>query len=167
MNLYDITTEFSALEEMLALDGGELTESHAELEALVSEFLVNKTDNMVSFIQKLEDEMEIAAAHIKRIQAYKKVRENAIESLKDYTKTCLNKLDKKKVQGVMGEISLRAPVKVVDILNENEIAPEFTRIKVELDKTKIAKALKDGEEVKGARLIDGKQSVTFKMKSVK
>lgn len=167
MNLYDISTEFTALEELLMMDGGEITESHQELETMILALLLSKADNMVNFIQKLEDESDLADAHIKRIQLYKKARVNAIERLKDYVKVSMDKMQKDKVEGAMGSISIRKPVKVVDILNEDLIPAEFTKVKVDLDKTKIAKALKDGQEIEGARLIDGKRSVQFKLKAVK
>lgn len=167
MNLYDISTEFTALEELLMMDGGEITEAHQELETMVSALLLAKADNMVNFIQKLEDEMDLADAHIKRIQLYKKARANAIESLKGYVKVSLDKMNKDEVEGVMGSISIRKAPKVVDITNEDLIPPQFIRTKTEVSKTDLAKALKAGEEIEGARLIDGKRSVQFKLKAVK
>lgn len=167
MNLYDISTEFTALEELLMMDGGEVTESHQELEAMVSALLLAKADNMVNFIQKLEDECDLADAHIKRIQLYKKARVNAIESLKNYVKVAMDKMDKQKVEGTMGSISIRKAPKVVDIINEDEIPVQFLKRKTEIIKTDLAKALKEGQKIQGARLIDGKRSVQFKLKAVK
>lgn len=167
MNLYDISHEFTALEELLYMDGGEVSDELAELEEMVSSLLVTKADNMVSFIQKLEDECDLADAHIKRIQTYKKAREGAIERLKTYTKRCMEKIGKEKVDGVMGSIVLPKARKVVDITDQNSVPPEFTKVSVTLDKVAIGKALKDGQEIEGARLIDGARNVQFKMKAVK
>ena len=167
MNLYDISHEFTALEELLMMDGGEVTESHQELENMISALLLAKADNMVNFIQKLDDECDLADAHIKRIQLYKKARVNAIEKLKDYVKVSMDKMNKPKIEGVMGSISIRKPVKVVDIIDEDLIPAEFTKTTVTLDKSMLGKALKDGQEIEGARLIDGKRSVQFKLKAVK
>lgn len=167
LNLYDITTEFKALEEMLQLDGGELTEDHEQLQTLVSDLIVNKTDGMVNFVQKLKDEQELAAAHIKRLQEFKKTRQNAVDRLSGYVIQCLDRVEKKKVEGKLGSISTRKPIESVDVYDENKIPAEYTKVKVELDKTKISKALKDGEEVPGAALKAGKKSVQFKLKSVK
>lgn len=167
LNLYEITTEFTALEEMLNLDGGEITEDHEQLEALVSDLLINKTDNMVNFVQKLKDEQDLAAEHIKRLQEFKKVRQNAIDKLSSYVIECLDRVEKKKVEGKLGAIATRKPAEAVGIDNENAVPAEYTKVKVELDKAKIKKALKDGEEVPGARLVSGKKSVQFKLKSIK
>lgn len=167
MNLYDISHEFTALEELLYMDGGEVSDDFAELEKMISSLLITKADNMVSFIQKLEDESDLADAHIKRIQAYKKARQGAIERLKTYTKRCMEKIGKDKVDGTMGSITLPKARKVVDVHNPDLVPAEFTKVQVTLDKVMLGKALKDGQEIEGARLIDGARTVQFKMKAVK
>lgn len=166
LNLYEISTEFEALTELLEAEQGEVTESYAELEQQVQALLLDKTDGLVSYVQKLQDDIEVAKAHIKRIQEWKKVRENTIERLKSYTAECMTKIDKKKVQGTLGEVAVRKPVKQVQVDDERLIPAEYLKVVTTVDKVKLGKALKDGEEIEGARLMDGKKSVQFKMKSL-
>jgi hypothetical protein len=167
LSLYGIAKEFEALEEMIYQDNGEVTEDHEELANYVNNLLTQKTDNFVSFVQKLEDEAEIAANHIKRIQAYKKARENAVERLKTYAHDCLEKLNTAKIEGTMGSIAIRKPATVVLIENEDDIPEDFASYSRSIDKTKVKDALKSGAEIPGARLADGKKSIQFKMKGVK
>jgi hypothetical protein len=167
MNLYDISHEFNAFEDLLFMDSGEVSDELVELEEMVNALLTTKADGMVSFIQKLEDECDLADAHLKRIQAYKKARTNAIERLKTYTKRCMEKIGTEKINGSMTSIVLPKAQKVVDITNENSVPPEFTKVSVTLDKVMIKNALKEGLEVEGARLIDGARNVQFKMKAAK
>jgi hypothetical protein len=165
MNLFNITKEFQALEEMMAIDGGEITTAHEALEKYVSDLLVSKTDNYVEFVQKLEAEIDMAANRIKTIQAYKKSRENAIERLKDYAHSCLQAMDKQKVTGEMGSISIRKPSKALLIEDELKVPEEFCHYERKIDNAKLKAALKD-EEIEGARLVDGKRSIMIKLKGV-
>jgi hypothetical protein len=167
MNLYQITTEFNALEEMLLLDGGEISPDYELLEKEIENLLISKTDNFVSFVQKLEDEIELSQKHIKRIQEFKKVRETAIETLRKYATSCMDKIGKPKIGGTFGEISICKPVQVLLIESEDKVPVQFTRVKVEVDKTKIKEALKNGEQIEGCSLVDGKRLASFKMKSIK
>lgn len=164
-SLFNITKEFEALESMLNIDGGEITEAHEELEQYVSKLLVEKTDNYVEFVHKLEAEIEMAADRVRKIQAFKKARENAIERLKNYAHDCLQKMDKTKVTGELGSISIRKPSKVLLIEDELKIPEEFAHYERKIDSARLKDALKS-EEIEGARLVDGKKSVMIKLKGV-
>tara|TARA_R110000868_G_scaffold87034_2_gene243637 strand:+ start:1739 stop:2242 length:504 start_codon:yes stop_codon:yes gene_type:complete len=164
-SLFNIAKEFQALEELLHLDGGEITEAHEELEKYVSDLLVSKTDSYVEFVQKLEAEIEMAADRLRKIQSFKKARENAIERLKNYAHDCLQKMDKQKITGDFGSISIRKPTPVLLIEDEMKIPEEFCHYERKIDNAKLKAALKD-ESIDGARLIDGKKSVMIKLKGV-
>lgn len=165
MNLFNITKEFQILEEMLAIDGGEITEAHEQLEKYISDLLTTKTDGYVEFVQRLEAEIDMAANRIKAIQAYKKSRENAIERLKDYAHNCLQAMDKQKVTGEMGSISIRKPSKALLIDDELKVPEEFCHYERKIDNAKLKEACKH-EEIPGARLVDGRRSVMIKLKGV-
>lgn len=165
MNLFNITKEFQALEELLHLDGGEITETHEELEKYVADLLITKCDGYVEFVHKLEAEIEMAADRLRKIQAFKKARENAIERLKNYAHNCLEAMGKQKVSGEMGSISIRKPTPVLLIEDELKIPEEFCHYERKIDNAKLKAALKD-ESIEGARLIDGKKSVMIKLKGV-
>jgi hypothetical protein len=167
LSLYDLSNEFKALEEILIMDGGEITEISEELEKTLFEMIEKKTDAYIQFNQKLDDEMELAAKHIKRLQEFKKVRENAQERLKQYAIMCLERMGQQKISGDFGTISLRKPSQVLNILDEQKIPDEFASYVRIVDKTKVKDAIKKGQEVEGASLSDGKKSVMFKTKGMK
>lgn len=52
----------------------------------------------------------------------------------------------------------------VEVIDEAEIPTQLTRVKRSPDLVAIKAALKGGEEIPGVRLIDGKQSVTVRIK---
>ena len=80
---------------------------------------------------------------------------------------CLVRMGKDKIVGEMGQISTRKPAKVIHIEDENLIPEDFASYTRVIDRSKVKDALKNGEEISGASLIDGKKSIQFKMKGVK
>lgn len=166
MNLYEITEEFNKLNEMLSESGGELTEEIENLEFYIQNLLTTKTDGMVYYVNSLEDDIEKADKHIARLQAYKKIRKNAISTLKNYTADCMTKLGKKKLKGEINEISISKPRKVVKITDPDKIPVHLLNTTVNPNLTEIKKVLDLGVEIKGAELVNAKTSVKFKLKSM-
>jgi len=172
ISLYDIADEVSALGEMICnQDAGEITEDHDELERSITALLEAKTDSCVHFIQKMKDDISLADDHIKRLGQFKKSRKNAIASFSNYAGICMQKLGVKKLLGVMGEVTKRKPTEVVEITDEKKVPTEFITVEtiIKIDKVALKKALKNGEveQTDGLRLTEGKESIQFKMKSVK
>lgn len=167
MNLYEISEEFNRLNELIAENYGEISEEIEDLEVYIKDLLTTKTDGMVHFVNRLEDECDVADKHIERLQAYKKVRKNAIANLKNYTADCMTKLGTKKIKGEISEISLSKPRKLVSITDANKIPLHLLKTTVEPDKTEIKKVLDMNVEVDGARLIDSKPSVKYRLKTLK
>jgi len=168
ISLYDISAEVLALDELLEENGGEICEASEELQLHIAGLLEAKTDSFVGFCNKLDDEIELANKHIKRLQDYKKVRENNIERLKNYALLCLEKIGQKSFKGQMCEIKKTTPGIKLKITDVNKIPVQFTSVEtvVNIDNKAVKDALKGGEIVDGACLETGRQSVSFKMKKV-
>jgi hypothetical protein len=167
ISLYEISEEFNKLEDLILESGGEISEEQEELVAYFENLLTTKTDNMVQFVQKLEDEIDLADKHIKRLNAYKQARKAAIERLKTYTADCMKKLSKTNLKGDLCEIKLRTPLKKVEIYDESKIPSHFIKTTYSVSADAVKKVLNEGVEVSGARLVDGKISVQFKSKGGK
>jgi len=101
------------------------------------------------------------------MQDFKRARENAIERLKDYAYKAMQHMGKDKITGEMGSISIRKPSQVVQIDDESKIPNEFVFFAKSIEKAKLKEALKHGEIIEGARLVDGSRSITIKLKGVK
>lgn len=171
-SLWNIGTEFNALNEMLEGDQGEITESHEQLEKEVMNLLSSKIDGCVAFVDMNKDLIKLAKEKKKELDAFIKTKTNAIETFEKYAIQCLQNTDSKALVGSLNEIKLRKPSKVLELISEEknlipvEFIEEVTTIKI--DKSGLKKALKAGEiKEEGFRIVDGKQSVTFGLRKGK
>lgn len=164
MNLYNISQEVLALEEMIINDAGEFTEDHEELQKYVNNMLTHKVDNFVNFIQKQEDQVEIAKKRKDEIAKFIKQREQLIERLKSYVMNCMKVLNTEKLEGNLHCLKFRKPSQIVEIIDENKIPEEYVKIIVErkIDKIALKDELKKGTVIEGVCLSNGKESLIIK-----
>lgn len=148
-NLYEINAEIAAC---IDPETGEIIDVE-RLMGLQMDFN-EKIGNIARWIKNLRSDAE---AYKKEKEAFadreKKARTKE-ESLKNYLKDTLQGGSFKDNQV---EITFRKSTQV-QVEDENQIPQQFLRIKVERepDKTKIAAALKAGEEVSGCTLVQNK-----------
>ena len=159
-SLYELTNDYSRL---LELSDEEITEEEkVELQEIIYNEIVGKSLNSYYYIQNTKSEIEMIKEEIKRLQAYKKTKENALERFKNYVTTCLQVIGKSKIDFGIGSFGLRKSSSV-NILDESKIPKKFIRktIKLEPDKTAIKEAINNGLMVKGAEIQEN-QSLTVK-----
>ncbi len=162
-SLYDIAKEVELLDDLLMQNDGEIDSDSEELLNQVETLLEHKADGVVEFIEQQKNLIAIAGTRIKEFQEFKKSRENSINRIIEYTIMCMNKMDKKVINGNFHKISFRKPSVKVSITDEDKIPLEFLTVKstTSINLNEIKKAIKTGEVVDGAELIDGNQTVSF------
>lgn len=167
-SLYQISTEMDQLLEEVTASEGELT---PELEAKINQVstdLVEKTDAVVSWVNSQEDLIELAKKRIAELNDFIARTNNKLFRIDGYVEACLKQLGTNKLEGKLYSISKRKPVQVVNVFDETLIPMDFIKIpepKPAVQKTEIAKALKAGIEVPGARLEESKNvSISYKLK---
>jgi len=151
MNIYEISTK--ARELAFALETGELT---PELE---NELLINQHDlqvkaTMYGYVIKTFDyELDAIDQEIKRLQAMKKAKENAIDRMKESVLNAMNIYGIEKVSTPTLSISIRKS-ESINIVNEDQVSDAFKKEKVtiSIDKVAIKTAIKAGQYVAGATL---------------
>jgi hypothetical protein len=164
--LWEITQEFLSLASMIEEAGGEATDQVMEELAISRENFQHKAEGYSKLILKWESEIDAASAEIKRIQAIKKTKENAVERLKDTLKAALLVFGQEDDKGVkrfetpLLKLSTRRS-QSVEIVDEAEIPNTFFVVKREVSKSAISAALKEGEEVPGAFL---KENVSLQIR---
>lgn len=146
-------------------------EENADAKALklasLSDALVTKTDQVAAFRDSLDAFVEYLDDKIKELKERKEQYENKITRFDEYVANCLAIQDKKELVGQLYKIQKRKPSQVVEIVDETKIPIEFISVpepKPSIMKAEIAKAIKAGEIVEGARLVDGKTSIQYKVK---
>ena len=89
MKLYEITTEFQQLVQMLDAADGEVDDAFdARLRQLEGE-LSAKVEGCLTVARAFELEAEALDVEIERLEARRKVRTNKVERLREYVRTCL------------------------------------------------------------------------------
>ena len=160
--------ERERLYQLIESDHGEITPETEELLEENYNNFVAKTDSVVESYQYLEGQIEAAKLRKQQLDDFIEVRQSAIERLKDHVHICMDQKKTTAFRGDFYEIKKRTPSKVAHIDNENLIPPEFIVVQTvtKIDKRKLLTALKNGESIDGASLIDGQRSIQFKTKSL-
>jgi hypothetical protein len=161
MNLFQITEK--ARELSLALESGELTE---ELE---NELVINQTElqekaiNYGYVVKSLEMDIDAIDAEMKRLKALKDAKSNAINRMKESVLNAMQIYGIEKVQSPTLNLSVRLNPESVEIDMAELLDEKFlvTKTTVAPDKVAIKKAIQNGENVEGARLVRN-QSLVIK-----
>lgn len=151
MNLYEITNEQVELNNLLEESMGELTpELEAALE-LNRENFHTKAEGYVKAIKNYKADADSIAEEIKKLQAKKKTCENAIERMKTALCGAMQIFDMPKVQLGLFKVSLTNS-ESVNIIDEEAIPMEFKKVRYEISKTELKKAINEGVEIEGAEI---------------
>ena len=164
--LWEITQEFLTLASLIEEAGGEATDEVMEELAISRENFQHKAEGYAKLILKWESEIDTASAEIKRIQAIKKTKENAVERLKDTLKTALLVFGQEDNKGVkrfetpLIKLSTRRSY-AVEVTDATALPEEAFVIKREVSKTAIKELLEAGAEIEGASI---KENISLQIK---
>ena len=159
MKLYEISSEIKQLED-LGLDNELIADTMESLEMSFND----KANNIAMLNANFEGDITAIDEQIKRLQGIKKTVVNRQEQLKEYLRFNMSESGISSIKCPLFSITLRKASKVVQIDDADLIPDDYVKVvtTVTPDKASIAKALKDGIEVAGASLVDGKQSLLIK-----
>jgi hypothetical protein len=155
MKLYQLADEYQQALEVL--DDPELPEEVVRdtLEALQGG-LVQKGQAVAAYALNLSAEIEALKAHEKRVAAKRKTLEAREAWFREYLKVNMERCGINEIKAIDGTFTAKLgkgrPSVVID---DDKLIPddsEFVRWKREVDKTAIAAAIKNGQEVPGAHL---------------
>lgn len=152
-SLYHIQTEYLELAQTLEDNGGEVTEGIEERLAINQEQLQTKGVNYALVVRQLSGESEVIDNEIKRLQALKKSKDNAVDRLKNTLKGAMELYGIQSIKGELINITLRNNTASVSIEDESKIPKKFMVPKPSVpDKKAIKEALESGIKVNGAYL---------------
>jgi hypothetical protein len=172
MRLFEIATEFRELRDLVENDlefdeeTGEVIDNQEVLVALFGELqlsLSDKLDNAAYVIDELLNGAAGLKAEAKRLNERARHYENNAEKLKALMAFALTESGEPKLKTDKHTFSFRKSeqVEIDELVTPDDFDRRYIRIKREFDKTKIKKALKDGEEIEGAALVE-KQNFQIK-----
>ena len=153
MNLYEITREAQELAFLLETD--ELT---PELEAALlinQDQLQVKAGNYAKVIANIQSDSDSIEAEIKRLKAMKETKDRSISRLKEALRDAMLVSGIDKIESSLFKLSLRRSEAVeVDVVEALPNAFQNVKNVVTADKIAIKEAIKRGEFVMGARIIE-------------
>lgn len=151
MKLYELVDAALDLQEQL--EAGEMDEQ-SFVEAIDAIGLDKKVENVCGVLRNLEAEAEAFKTEKERLAAREKTARNAVERLKAYLVDNVKALGVKTIKAGTFSLSL-SKSKSVEVLDAAKIPAQYLIEQApKIDKTNISKALKDGVEVPGARLLE-------------
>lgn len=156
MKLYELTQNYRNLEN-LGEQEGLTVEMIQEALGQVEEDINTKIENTCKVIKEIDADAVGIDEEIKRLTALKKQKENTVNKLKEYITFEMNGIGLNKVDGKLFKISFRKSTSV-NIIDETKIPKEFIIVKTteSISKKELGKALKNGEIIEGAELIQGR-----------
>lgn len=152
MNLYNVSNQYRAIENILAENGGDLT---PELETLLNITEENRDEAVKSIfylMSEKEDEVEALKTRIEKLSEIKKRKEITMNSCKKSLETAVMQFGELSVD----EFKLKTRIsKSVNVYDEDKLPKEYLTEKISYvpDKKAIGEILKKGEFVNGAELI--------------
>ena len=155
MNLFNIQQQYLSLAHQLS--EGEVTPELEQELIINQEQLQEKAVNYGYVIKQLGHEVNAVNEEIKRLQDIKKRNEKAIERMETAISNAMQLYGIEKVDSSFLKLSFRKS-ESVEIVNEAQLLPEFTTTKTTVTPNKVAikDALKRGEVVEGAVLVENK-----------
>jgi hypothetical protein len=140
-------------------------QNQSELILKLNEMLSTKVDNVVSFHKFVENHLDLIDSQIKELKERKETINNKLNRLNEYVLACLNSANKKEFTGSIYKIQkVKCPASV-EIFDEDKIPLDYIKVpepKPTIMKDEIKKALKAGEIIEGARLIENKETLKYK-----
>ncbi|WP_131042474.1 siphovirus Gp157 family protein, partial [Clostridioides difficile] len=142
--LYELTTDLLEIEEGLTETTGNEAEKLEEIKEIIKQEIQNKNTRIVSVILNIDSDINSIDSEIKRLQELKKVKKNTLDRLKSNIKDCMELLGTKKVETVLGNISIRKSAGSLVIEDEEKIPAIYKTVEqvVKVDKNTIKDFIK-------------------------
>ena len=158
-SLFTISQDFKSLYDMANDAENEDMEALAELFSEVETSLSDKLDNTIYVIKELDSDAEALKAEAKRLTDKAKALENKGKYLKELMLGAVKASGVEKLKSDKFSYYIKR-TEVLNVVSEDNIGREFFRIKKEIDKTVLKKAIKDGLIVDGVSIVENESLVS-------
>jgi hypothetical protein len=157
-SLYHISTEAKELVSALEENEGELNPDIESALRINQNELQEKSINYAYAIKTVSNDVDAISEEIKRLQALKKAKENVVQKLKDTVVNAMQIYGIEKVETPTLKLSIRRSEAVIIDDSFTKVNPEgyymTEKITYTPDKTMIKEAIKRGQNIEGARIIE-------------
>lgn len=152
-SLYDLTQDFMQVQSLID-EGGEGLQDTLESINLSIE---DKLENIGKVIRNLDGEIEMLKNEETRLADKRKALEANKNRLRMYVEDQLAITGKDKVKAGLFTFAMQNNAPSLKVVDENKIPKDyFIPSDPKLDKTAIKNAIKDGDDIPGAELVQGR-----------
>lgn len=153
-NLYQIKEEHLNVMRQIEENDGEITPEIEQALALTNEDFENKAISYGYVIKSFADNQDLIKQEIDRLKSLLEREIKYEEAVREKLKYAMLEFGVNEINTPTLKLSFRKS-EAVEIINEEEIAAEFIKVKETktVDKTKLKAAIKEGRPVAGAKLV--------------
>jgi hypothetical protein len=153
-SMYEISREAMDIVSALEETGGELTPAIEVALRINQNELQEKSINYANAIEKLSNDLNYIDMKIKKYQQFKKTTEKIIQRLKETVVHNLQIYGIEKIETPTMKISIRRSEAVEVHENFHEDIYMIKKVTYTPDKTRLKEAIKRGQNIEGARIIE-------------
>lgn len=157
--LHEITKDFNAIQNE-DMSPEEMRDCLDSIECAFED----KANNILAFTSGLDSDVKAIDEEIKRLQARKKTIVNRSDSFKEYLRNNMEQSGMTKITHPLFTVTLGKPMKKAVVFDSDSIPDEYVNVKTEIkpDLKLILKDLKEGVEISGAKIEEGKSRLLIK-----
>ncbi|WP_445479142.1 siphovirus Gp157 family protein [Lysinibacillus irui] len=155
-SLYQLNNAYAQLQQMIE-DGQEGLEDTL---ASITDAVEEKLEAYAMVIKNIESDVEGIKSEEKRLAKRRKIMENGITRMKQAIAETLQGSGQDKVKTEKFTFSFRKSSKV-EVSDIDSLPQQFIKVERTISRADLAKALKAGEQIKGAQLVEN-QSLSIR-----
>lgn len=155
-SLYQLNNAYAQLQQMIE-DGQEGLEDTLDS---ITDAVEEKLEAYAMVIKNIESDVEGIKSEEKRLAERRKVMENGIVRMKQAIAETLQNSGQDKVKTEKFTFSWRKSSKV-EVSNIDSLPQQYVKVERTISRAELAKALKAGEQIEGAQLVEN-QSLSIR-----
>lgn len=155
-SLYQLNNAYAQLQQMIE-DGQEGLEDTL---ASITDAVEEKLEAYAMVIKNIESDVEGIKSEEKRLAERRKIMENGITRMKQAIAETLQGSGQDKVKTEKFTFSFRKSSKV-EVSDIDSLPQEYVKVERTISRSELAKALKAGEQIEGAQLVEN-QSLSIR-----
>lgn len=150
-SIYEIADKYRFIQKMI--EEGTPPEVFAEALQAIDGEVSEKLESYAMVLKNVDSDINGVDAEIKRLQERKQSMENNVARMKENMTMLLQTVEGNRLKTDKFTFSFRKSTSV-KIEDETLIPPQFIKTETKIIKTDLSKALKNGEEIAGAKLLE-------------
>ena len=149
MNLYELSADLVVLRDLEEVEASEII-------AIVQNEIANKGKGIIQVVRSIEADVDAVKNEIDRLTKIKRAKEKHIKKLREYTKSCMEQMNMKKIETPVGNITVRKGTSTLRINDETKLPDKYLEIvqTYKVNKDLLKADLKAGIEIDGAYMTE-------------